>query len=59
MLPNPTEANTTPIAINPAVRTRSARGESHDRVASQARIPVAPAAAVVAPSMHCAHMIEV
>jgi transposase len=50
----PTDAPIKPRATIPAVRNRILRGVSHEKpfVASHARTPVTPAAAVVAPIMH-------
>jgi hypothetical protein len=56
--PTPTDAAIKPRVTRPAVTNRILRGVSHAYrlVASHARMPVAPAAAVVAPIMHWAHM---
>ena len=55
---NPTDAPISPAAISTTVTARSLRGVIHEKplAASHALMPVAPAAAVEAASMHCAHM---
>jgi hypothetical protein len=48
----------TPPTSSPRISKVRLRGVSHDAAspAIQIRAPVAPAAAVTAPAMHCAHM---
>ena len=46
-------ATTRPIVMR---RKRSGVSHAHCRVASQLRVVLAPAAAVIAPIMHCMHI---
>ncbi len=54
----PTDAPSMPATMSEPVASRIRRGVIHANplVASHARVPVTPAAAVVAPIMHWAHM---
>lgn len=56
---SPTDAPIRPAAISEIVAIRVLRGVIQLKAfaTSQARMPVTPTAAVVAPTMHCAHML--
>lgn len=52
----PPASTPAPISTNVSLRRRDGVSQAGDRATSQARIPVAAAPALIAPTMHCTHM---